>query len=505
MGNADRAPLTSEDLRALMQMVEDTLIGTYRLRDLIRSGRVDEDELNALMACRKDAWAWYAKYADNFQVASRALWPQSYSCEGVGPVACNGARDPLLTGILWSRDVLEAVKKLNSRLPIRKVISTGGGPPPAPQRLADGEAERIAGEKLGPNSLEFKAIFDPVVKEQIDVLCRDIRNFLGYCDQQASDDMKTSLREFCNSQRMPSCAPGLKPKTGLDSVSAGTASYAQGLTTEQIADQLKVFACQKCPILLLGETGVGKSHLAREIHRLSGRKGKFVEINVADTTSTLISAELWGQEEKAYNDAPKRLGVVRQAERGTVFLDEIGDLSKEEQVKLNTLVQHGKVRPVGMDEPIDVDVRVVAATCNLANMRPDLMRRFTVRLHLRALRHERERIPKLALSLFEQAKKLAAAQSMDESVEGEVLEKSESQGYAKDDADGEYKKGKAYLRFSEEERNKLRDDPYDWPHNIAELQAAIENAVLLHSGTRDFTAAEVMEAAKANDMRNFVS
>lgn len=117
------------------------------------------------------------------------------------------------------------------------------------------------------------------------------------------------------------------------------------------------------PILITGETGVGKELFAKAVHDASGRRGKFVTINAAGLDDTVFTDTLFGHKKGAYTGAEKpREGLIAQAVGGTLFLDEIGDLSETSQVKLLRLLQERHYYPLGSDLPRNTDARVVLAT-----------------------------------------------------------------------------------------------------------------------------------------------
>src|SRR5262249_51093613 len=119
-------------------------------------------------------------------------------------------------------------------------------------------------------------------------------------------------------------------------------------------------AGDRAPILLLGETGTGKEHAARALHERSGRSGPFVPINCAELSCELMASQLFGHARGAFTGAiSAQRGAFRSAERGTLLLDEIGELSPPLQPKLLRALQEREVVPVGETRPIAVDVRVV--------------------------------------------------------------------------------------------------------------------------------------------------
>jgi two-component system nitrogen regulation response regulator GlnG len=126
---------------------------------------------------------------------------------------------------------------------------------------------------------------------------------------------------------------------------------------------LEVFARTPHPILITGETGVGKELAAHAVHAISGRKGPFLAMNVGAIDDTLFAVTLFGHAAGAYTDARgAREGQVASAAGGTLFLDEIGTLPEASQVKLLRLIQNGDYLPVGSDKPRQCNARIVVAT-----------------------------------------------------------------------------------------------------------------------------------------------
>jgi transcriptional regulator with GAF, ATPase, and Fis domain len=116
-------------------------------------------------------------------------------------------------------------------------------------------------------------------------------------------------------------------------------------------------------VLILGESGTGKELVAKAIHAMSGRAGKLVPVNCGAIPEDILESELFGHEKGAFTGAvSSRIGRFQLADGGTIFLDEIGEMSPKLQVKLLRVLQERKVDPVGSTRSIDVDVRVIAAT-----------------------------------------------------------------------------------------------------------------------------------------------
>jgi two-component system nitrogen regulation response regulator NtrX len=135
-------------------------------------------------------------------------------------------------------------------------------------------------------------------------------------------------------------------------------------TLTKILDQVKRAAPTNATVVILGESGVGKELIARAIHRASLRsKERFVQVNCAAIPEELIESELFGHEKGAFTGATeKQIGKFEMADRGTIFLDEVGDMSPKTQAKVLRVLQEGEVERLGSSRTIKVDVRVIAAT-----------------------------------------------------------------------------------------------------------------------------------------------
>lgn len=207
-------------------------------------------------------------------------------------------------------------------------------------------------------------------------------------------------------------------------------------------------------VLITGESGTGKELVAQGIHNLSSRKDhSFYPINMTAITSSLFESQMFGHVKGAFTDARQdKKGVLRTANRGTVFLDEIGDMSQEAQAKLLRFLEEKKVSPVGSEKSFEVDTRIIAATNkNLeekvkeGSFREDLYYRLNVfRIELEPLRNRREDIPEL-FDYF--VKKLSASMK------------------------------KPIHKITDEVYPVLTG--YDYPGNIRELRNITEHAIIL--------------------------
>ena len=191
----------------------------------------------------------------------------------------------------------------------------------------------------------------------------------------------------------------------------GSGEFDRGLIIGQskaicdILEMVKRIARTNASVLITGESGTGKELIAQAIHNNSMRKGEpFVKVNLGGISNTLFESEMFGHKKGAFTDAcSDRTGRFALADKGTIFLDEIGDLDPDCQVKLLRVLQEQTFEPLGDSRPKKVDVRVISATnANLAEMvqqkrfREDLLYRINlISIHLPPLRERREDIPLL--------------------------------------------------------------------------------------------------------------
>lgn len=225
-----------------------------------------------------------------------------------------------------------------------------------------------------------------------------------------------------------------------------------GFQIDQIAAEIDRIGQSELSTMLLGESGTGKEVVARELHRLSGRRGDFCAINCAAIPGNLLESELFGYKRGAFSGADRdKLGLIRSAHGGTLLLDEIGDMPLAAQAKLLRVLQSREVFPLGATKPEAVDVRVICATHrDLKRMqtenkfRPDLFARLNeYQLRLPPLRDRKEDIY-LLLKAF-----LARHGRMD--------------------AEPSFRFMTALLH-------------HDWPYNVRELEACAKRAIALSRG-----------------------
>ena len=199
---------------------------------------------------------------------------------------------------------------------------------------------------------------------------------------------------------------------GLDEALQELGIYVGSAVLRHAAEQAAIAAGSNLPVLLLGETGTGKEQFAKLIHRLSPRFPKeMVVINCAAIPATLAESYLFGHIKGAFSGASSdSKGMFESADRSTLFLDEIAELTLEVQAKLLRIIQDGVVHRIGTTAPRQVDVRIIAASnrdlrkeVSAGRFREDLYFRLdVVQIKLPALRDRRGEIPELALSLLRQ-------------------------------------------------------------------------------------------------------
>ncbi len=226
----------------------------------------------------------------------------------------------------------------------------------------------------------------------------------------------------------------------------------------KLLDRVQSTAPTDANVLIIGETGSGKELIARAIHSRSARRNRpLVKVNCGAIPSGLVESELFGHVKGAFTSASeRRIGRFELANNGTLFLDEVGELPLETQVKLLRVLQEQEFEPVGSSRTIKVNVRIIAATnrdlakaVQSGGFRSDLYYRLNViPLRVPALRDRKSDIPQLVIAFLQQSAK---------------------------------RMGKSIQSVSQETMRLLVD--YSWPGNIRELQNVIERGVVLSNAS----------------------
>jgi two-component system response regulator PilR (NtrC family) len=268
------------------------------------------------------------------------------------------------------------------------------------------------------------------------------------------EELKIVVRNALHQQRLEEenvlLKAELHSRQGLDRI------VGDSQAMRRVFDLIRSIAPTNSTVLVNGESGTGKELVAKAIHVLSPRRdAPFVSVNCAALPETLLESELFGHMKGAFTDAHQtRKGLFETAHRGTLMLDEVGEMPMSMQVKLLRALQEKRVRRVGAMEEVDVDVRVIAATNRALDVmvrqgrfREDLFYRLNViPIDVPALRERREDIPVLAKHFLR-----AFASEMGKEVSG----------------------------FTPEAMERLV--AYGWPGNVRELENAVERAVALET------------------------
>ena len=157
---------------------------------------------------------------------------------------------------------------------------------------------------------------------------------------------------------------GASPRPGIqDGFSSGIV-VGQSTAVRGVLDQIRQVAATDSTVLLLGETGTGKELFATQIHEMSARRGRpMVRVNCSAIPATLMESELFGRDKGAFTGAlARQIGRFELADHSTIFLDEIGDVPPEIQVKLLRVLEERQIERLGNPRGIHVDVRIIAAT-----------------------------------------------------------------------------------------------------------------------------------------------
>ena len=310
---------------------------------------------------------------------------------------------------------------------------------------------KVNGETKGLIGL---VAFDGFQREKLIKKTAELTNYLRIMAELIACEVIVSENNLKLQKTISSLLSDIDPISSFENIISVSSEM------EKVKKRAIQVAHSDSTILITGESGTGKGLLARSIHSESERANEpFVSVNCAAIPEMLLESELFGYEKGAFTGAGKngKLGKFQLADKGTIFLDEIGDMPLHLQVKLLTCLQNRQVDPVGATEPVKIDVRVIAATNkNLEKMieektfREDLYFRLNViPIYLPPLRERKEDIDVL---LDFELKKLGR------------------------------KLNKPMIGFSKEARGALND--YAWPGNVREIENVIEYAINMEEGNR---------------------
>ncbi|WPU99130.1 sigma-54-dependent Fis family transcriptional regulator [Mucilaginibacter sp. cycad4] len=275
-------------------------------------------------------------------------------------------------------------------------------------------------------------------------------------NEEAIGQLIMNIKQLSGNGRLENESSTINPKS---LVSAGNFDGIVGNSPEllKVLDNISLVSQSEITVLITGESGTGKEKVAQNIHKLSSRRQKpFITVNCAALPHELIESELFGHEKGAYTGASeRRIGKFELANGGTIFLDEIGEMPLDAQVKLLRVLQEKEIDHLGGKHSVKVDVRVVAATNRTlekevaeGRFRLDLYYRLNVfPVHMPPLRDRKVDIPALSAHFLNV--------------------------YAKDT-------GKKISGFSQFALDQLQG--YDWPGNIRELGHLIQRSMIMTNG-----------------------
>ena len=318
---------------------------------------------------------------------------------------------------------------------------------------------RVGGRSLG--AVEFAAVraersWSPATLDRLQMIASAFAAMLAR--RKSDESLRLALAQVSHLKEELQADHGVVRKDAPERISNGPV-IGESPALRLVQDQVQQVAATDSTVLLLGETGSGKEMFATQVHELSGRRNRpMIRVNCAAIPSTLIESELFGREKGAYTGAlARQIGRFEMADRSTIFLDEIGDLPLEVQVKLLRVLEERQIERLGSPKPIRVDTRIIAATHRdleqliaAGTFREDLYYRLCVfPVRVPPLRERAGDIPLLVWRFVEE---FSAAF------------------------------GKQIESIGKEDMAALQQ--YSWPGNIRELRNVVERAMIMGTGRR---------------------
>jgi two-component system nitrogen regulation response regulator GlnG len=302
---------------------------------------------------------------------------------------------------------------------------------------------------------------------------------------RASDYTYLAADEGMNLRALEAQIDSIVARRRAERVPEGNFFWGESEAMAGLQRRLELLALGDRPVLVMGETGTGKSYFVRQmLHRASGRRGPFVQLDLASLPETLIASELFGTAPGAFSGAVSRPGAFEHANGGTLFLDEIGNLPPEAQRRLLTVLQEREVTRLGENKPRKLDVKICAATnafledeVQRGRFRSDLYMRLNpaARIELPPLRSRRADILPLASHLTQRI--------FQEEVNAKLLTRYAEHAKLSGPSSAQlaWKKSKSGrgLRFVLSEKSAQELVEHAWPGNVRQLEMVLANVLLL--------------------------
>ena len=391
----------------------------------------------------------YDRFSINLYDANKDVLSYFSTAEGISPKAISDYERPLAQGaiakaVIRSKEplVITDLKKRNYWASVRAMLDAGLASSMAYPLITRGHVLGVLHFSFREQPRNMKELTQ-FLTELSDIVAVAVDNMLAYSQLKEVNQSLVQQKQYLLEHAEESYSP--------------ESFYCKSAPMMEVMRQVELIAATHASVLITGETGTGKDYIARHIHRKSPRSGGlFVKVNCPALSAGLFESELFGHAKGAFTGAAaSRAGRFEMANGGTIFLDEIGELSVELQAKLLNVLQDKYFERVGDNRAIEVDVRIIAATnqdmtqaIRIGKFRSDLFYRLnTVELHLPPLRERLEDVPGLVKWLNQQ----------------------ESQ-----------KHNRRLPRYSPSAIEVLRH--YHWPGNVRELKNLIKRMIIMRPG-----------------------